>query len=109
MTRTHNVEALLEFGVVKSVCDDALDRQATLGHHHHLVPGFVHLTAVDTLDVEAFEHHVGPVDAGIVGHDAQHGDVAAIDHLAEHVQTYCVNNRSLGMLHASMAPLAISS
>ena len=65
--------------------DDLLQGQAGLHHHDALVPGLEDLPAIDALDEETLEYHLGPVDAGAVRHDAEHGDAAAVDHLAEDI------------------------
>ena len=58
----HDLEALLELGVGEAVRDDRRDVQPGLEHHRHLVPGLVHLAAVDALDREHVEDHRVPVD-----------------------------------------------
>ena len=70
---------------MQSVRNDAFHGEAALNHHHHFIPGLIHLPAVNALDIETLEHDVGPVNAGIVRHDAEHGDVAAIDHFVQHI------------------------
>ena len=56
-----------------------------LQHHGHLVPGLVHLPAVDALDREHVEDDRVPVDGHLALGDAEHGDLAAVAHVGEHV------------------------
>ena len=70
VARQHRVEALLEIGEGKAVGDDGPDIEAALEHHGHLVPGFVHLAAVDSFDGELVEDDQVPIDCGAAGHDA---------------------------------------
>ena len=57
-------------------------RQHQLGH---LVPGLVHLATVHAVQGQALEDDLVPVGAGALGHDAEHGDLAAVVHAVEHV------------------------
>ena len=50
-------EGLLEVAVGEAVRDHRRDVEARLEHHRHLVPGLVHLAAVDALDREHVEDH----------------------------------------------------
>src|SRR4051794_26539701 len=68
----HDLEALLELAPGEVVGDDRLDVEAALEHHVHLVPGLVHLAAVDPLDGEHGEDHRVPVDGHLLVGDAQH-------------------------------------
>src|SRR6185369_17410652 len=52
VARHHDLEPLLELAPRVVVRDDGLDVQAALEHDVHLVPGLVHLAAVDPLDGE---------------------------------------------------------
>src|SRR5436190_1319041 len=61
----HRGKALLELREMKAVCDDRLDVEAALQHHGHLVPGFVHLAAVDSFDGEHVEHDFIPIDGDL--------------------------------------------
>src|ERR1700692_4732524 len=47
--RRHRLEALLILRIVEAVRDHRADIQSRLQHHAHLVPGLVHLAAVDAL------------------------------------------------------------
>ena len=61
------------------------DVEAGFQHHGHLVPGLVHFAAVDALDGEHVEDDLAPVDGDLVGGDAEHGDLAAVAHVGDHV------------------------
>ena len=54
-------------------------------HDRHLVPGLVHLAAVDALDGEHVEDDGVPVDGHLFGGDAQHRDPGAVAHVGDHV------------------------
>ena len=56
-----------------------------LQHHRHLVPGLVHLAAVDAFDREHVEDDGVPVDRHRLRRDAEHGDLRAVAHVGEHV------------------------
>jgi hypothetical protein len=60
-------------------------REAAQHQLGHLVPGLVHLPAVDAVDGEALEDDLVPVGAGALGHDPEHRDLAAVVHAVEHV------------------------
>ena len=65
---------------------DALrDVQAALEHDRHLVPGLVHLAAVDAADGELIEDNLVPVDGDVFGGDAEHGDLCSVAHVGEHL------------------------
>ena len=68
-----------------AVRDHRADVQARLEHDGHLVPGLVHLAAVDALDRDHVEDDGVPVDGDLAGGDAEHGDLAAVAHVGEHV------------------------
>src|SRR6202042_991065 len=53
--------------------------------HRHLVPGLIHLTAIDTADGELIKHHLIPVDRNILGRNPQHRDLCAVAHISEHL------------------------
>ena len=46
----HDFETFVEVLVVEAMGDDLADVQTRLQHDRHLVPGFIHLTAVDALN-----------------------------------------------------------
>lgn len=50
-----------------------------------MVPGFVHLAAVDAFDGDHIENDGFPIDAELFGRDAEEGDLAAVEHVVEHV------------------------
>ena len=81
----HGVEALLEIMARVAVRDDRADVQARLEHDGHLVPGFVHLPAINALEIEHVEDDDVPVDGEFLVGDAEHGDLAAVAHVGEHV------------------------
>src|SRR5579863_3388936 len=60
------------------------DVKTGLQQHGHLVPGLIHLAAVDAFDVEHVENHVAPVDGHLLGGNAQHGDASAVRHVGDH-------------------------
>jgi hypothetical protein len=67
------------------VRNDGLDVEARLEHDGHLVPGLIHLAAVDALDGEHVEDDGVPVDGHGLGGDAEHRDPGAVAHVGEHV------------------------
>src|SRR6266702_6964308 len=69
----HGGEACLVVTPVHAVSNDAGDIQAALEHHRHLVPGLVHLSAVDAANSELVEDDLVPVDGDVFGGDAEHG------------------------------------
>ena len=84
---------------MESVRNDALHGEPALNHHHHFIPGLIHFPAVNTLDVEALEYDISPVNTGIVRHDAEHRDVASIDHFVQHIAE---RDRRTGHLEADI-------
>src|SRR5205809_4701737 len=62
MSRMHRIETLLEICVRESVGDHRRNVQPGFQHDGHLVPGFVHLAPVDTLDREHIENDLTPID-----------------------------------------------
>src|SRR6266851_3982838 len=81
----HGGEACLVVPPVHAVGDNTGDIQAALEHHRHLVPGLVHLSAVDATDGELVEDDLVPVDGDVFGGDAEHGDLRSVTHVGEHV------------------------
>ena len=81
----HDVEALLEIGVVHAVGDDGGNIETGAEHGVHLLPGGVHLTAVDALHREALPHEGVPVDAGAAGLDAEQGNVGTVSGVGDDV------------------------
>src|SRR5260221_13522718 len=75
------LEGALELRVGETVCDHGLDVEAAVEHHRHLVPGLVHLAAVDALDREHAEDDDVPVDGDLARGDSQHGDLGAVRHV----------------------------
>src|SRR6266700_6200822 len=55
LARHHHLEAFLELDVMKTVGDDRLDVEAAFQHDGHLIPGLVHLAAVNTFNREHVE------------------------------------------------------
>ena len=70
---------------MEAVRDDRAIVESALDHDGHLVPGLVHLATVDALDRQHVEDDRVPVDRDFLGGDAQHGDLAAVAHVVEHV------------------------
>ena len=58
----------------EAVGDRGRDVQARLEHHRHLVPGLVHLPAVDAPDRQQLEHDLVDVERDLLGRDAEDGD-----------------------------------
>lgn len=65
--------------------DDGGDVETPLDHHGHLVPRFVHFPTVNPLDREHVEDHEVPVNGDRFGRDAEHGDLATVGHIGQHV------------------------
>ncbi len=84
ITGTHHFETFCKFRKVQAVRDDRADVKAALKHHRHLVPGLIHLPAVDAFDREAAEDHSVPVNRDRLGRDAEHRDLAAVRHVVQH-------------------------
>src|SRR5436190_4945461 len=82
---THYVEALLEVPVREPVRDHLADIHAAADHGSELVPGLAEHTAVDAADVQPLEHDRIPVDTGLTGLNAEHGDLAAVRHGIDHL------------------------
>src|SRR5438552_3362980 len=70
---------------MEPVGDDRPDVKAAMQHHGHLVPGFVHLPAVNAFDREHVEHDFLPVNRHFLGGYAQHCDFSAMAHVVDHV------------------------
>src|SRR5687767_11490729 len=68
----HDLEALERVVDLEPVGDDRADIETALEHARHLVPGLVHLAAVDALEMEPLEDHLAPVDRDRVGEDPEH-------------------------------------
>ena len=83
--RTHGREARLKLVPRKMMCDDRRDIHAWFQHDRHLVPGFVHLAAVDALDGEHVEDDLAPVHRHLLGGNSENGDFAAVAHVGDHV------------------------
>ena len=66
------------------VRDDWRQIQSGLDKAGHLVPGLEHFTTVDTLDNQAFENHLIPVDSHIRRRNTQQGNLAAMVHMGQH-------------------------
>ena len=60
--------------------DHRRDVEAGLHHHRHLVPGLVHLAAVDALQRQHVEDDRGEVDRHLAGLDPEQRDPAAVGH-----------------------------
>ena len=59
------------------------DVQPRLEHHRHLVPGLVHLTAVDPPDRQQLEHDLVDVERDLLARDAEDRDAAAVGHVVD--------------------------
>ena len=57
LARTHHIEALLEIGIVVTMCDNLFQRNTTLYHHGALVPGFKNFTTVNTFYKKALKNY----------------------------------------------------
>src|SRR6266566_4834839 len=85
LARKHCVESLLTLRVVKAMGDDRADVQAALQHHGHLVPGFIHLAAINSFYRQHREDHRVPVNGHFFFRYAQHGNFSAMAQVAQHV------------------------
>src|ERR1017187_7199146 len=56
-----------------------------MDEHGHPVPGLEHLPAVDALDRDHVHDKVRPVDPELLVRESQHGDLAAVGHVGEHL------------------------
>jgi hypothetical protein len=81
----HGSEAIFVVAPVHAVSDDGGDVEAGLEHDGHHVPGLVHLAAVDSAEGELVEDDLVPVDGDLLGGDSEHGDLASVAHVSEHV------------------------
>ena len=81
----HDLEPFAIVVDSEAMGDDRPDVEPALQHAGHLVPGLEHLAPIDPLDHQALEDHLIPVDRGLAGRDAEHGDVAAVMHGAQHL------------------------
>src|SRR5690349_8657480 len=70
LARFHQLEAFLELLDRQLVRERLAEREAAEHELRHLVPGLVHLPAVDAMDGEALEDDLVPVGACALGHDA---------------------------------------
>ena len=82
---TSGGERRLVLAVVEAVGDGRRDVQPGLEHHRHLVPGLVHLAAVDAADRQLVEDDAAHVDRDLLGRDAEHGHAGAVGHAREGV------------------------
>lgn len=64
---------------------DGGDIDAGVEEVGHLVPGLVHLAAVDAFDGDHVKDDGLPVDGELFGRDAEEGDLSAVEHIGEHV------------------------
>ena len=65
--------------------DDRRQVQAALDEYRHLVPGLVHLPAVDTADGQHVEDDFFPVNRVVGRRNTEHGDFAAVADVVEDV------------------------
>lgn len=79
--------------------DDGGDVDAGVEEVGHLVPGLVHLAAVDAFDGDHIEDDGLPVDAELLGGNAEEGDLAAVEHIREHILERL---RNAGHFHADV-------
>src|SRR4051794_21895526 len=81
----HGRESLFEISVAVTMRDHGRDVQTGMDQHRHLVPGLIHLAAVDALDGDHVEDHFGPVERYFFCRNAEHGNLAAVRHVVDHV------------------------
>src|ERR1700691_4086865 len=81
----HRFKALFKILVREAMSDDRRDVHARLQHHGHLVPRLVHLASVDTLDSKHIEDQGTPIHRHLRSRDAQHGNLATVTHVGDHV------------------------
>src|SRR5687767_9026617 len=67
------------------MCDHRRDVDAGFEQYAHLVPGFVHLPAVDALDMKHVEDHGLPIDGKLLRRNPEKRDPAAVKHVSYHV------------------------
>ena len=67
------------------MCDDGFYVDTSVKEVGHLVPGLVHLAAVDAFDGDHVEDDGFPVDGELLAGDAEKGDVSAVKHVGKHV------------------------
>ena len=70
---------------MEPVCNDRLDIQATLQHHRHFIPGFIHLAPVNAFDRQHVEHNFIPIDGHLPGGNAKHRDSSPVTQVVNHV------------------------
>ena len=65
----------------EAVGDRRADVEPRLEHHRHLVPGLVHLPAVDAAERQHLEDDLVEVERDLGGRDAEDRDAAAVGHV----------------------------
>src|SRR5450755_4183712 len=81
----HQLKTLAVCGGGKAVGDDLADIEAALEHRQHLVPGFEHFAAVDTLHRQHLQNQRRPVDRERLCRKAEHRDLAAHHEMFDHL------------------------
>jgi hypothetical protein len=84
LTAAHNVKRLREVFRREAMRDDRRDVEAALQHRAHAVPRLEHLATVDTLEGEAAEDHLIPVDRDLLARDPEQGDASTVIHELQH-------------------------
>src|SRR5580700_7471216 len=59
--------------------------ETRLEHRCHEVPGLVHLTTIDALDGDTVEDHLAPIDAVRLRRNTEHGHLAPMTEVTQHV------------------------
>src|SRR6202162_3620658 len=81
----HELDSFAKLAEREAVGDDRGDVEAGLDERGHLVPGFVHLAAINSFDSELIKDDQVPIDRGAAGHDAEQRDFAAVKHVRQDV------------------------
>src|SRR5690554_1148854 len=108
IARCHYIKCFLIISIIEMMSNNRRDIQTGLDHYLHLVPGFKHFTAIDTLDCEAVEHNLIPVNCRIAVLYAQQGYLAPVAHDINHTAESAVISGHLkthikAFLHAQIS------
>src|SRR5271165_1216994 len=82
--RAHHLKRRLIIFVAEPMCNHRHDVEARLQQHRHLVPGLIHLAAVDAFDVQHVKDDIAPVDGHLLSGNTQHRDAPAMGHVRDH-------------------------
>ena len=85
MSGAHYLKGGFVIAKIISMGDDGLDIQTRLNHDGHFIPGFIHLPAIDTLDGQAIENDIVPIDGCFRGKYSQKCDLCTVAHFGSMV------------------------